>query len=81
MKAYEYTVLVEPDDEGQGYTVSVPALPGCVTQGRTLDESLIRSREAITGWIEAALKNGEEVPTENEPYQTLRVKLVLDSAA
>lgn len=32
-----YTVLLDPDPDGEGYTVNVPALPGCITEGRTID--------------------------------------------
>ena len=49
-----YTVVLEPDEEGQGYTVRVPALPGCVTEGRTREEALANAREAITGFIGGA---------------------------
>ena len=35
-----YTVLLQPDPEEGGYTVTVPALPGCVTEGDTLEEAL-----------------------------------------
>ena len=46
-----YTVVLEPDDEGNGYTDRVPALPGCITEGRTRDEALANAREAIEGFI------------------------------
>ncbi|HHY92417.1 MAG TPA: type II toxin-antitoxin system HicB family antitoxin, partial [Firmicutes bacterium] len=39
-------------------TVTVPALPGCVTQGRTVEESLERVREAITGYLKAMKLHG-----------------------
>lgn len=42
-----YTVLLTPDFEGGGYTVTVPALPGCVTDGQTVEEAMERAREAI----------------------------------
>jgi antitoxin HicB len=47
--AKRYTVVVEQDDEGRGYTVLVPALPGCVTEGSTKEEALTNAREAI--WV------------------------------
>ena len=39
-RAMTYTVVLEPDEEGRGYTVRVPALPGCITEGRSREEAL-----------------------------------------
>ena len=69
----EYTVILEPDNEGRGYTVLVPALPGCVTQGRTRDEALSRASEAIAAYIESLQADGEPVPEEREPIEVLKV--------
>jgi len=57
-----YTVLLDPDDEDGGYTVTVPALPGVVTQGDTVDQCLERAREAIGLHIEGLLARGLPVP-------------------
>lgn len=69
----EYTVILEPDNEGRGYTVLVPVLPGCVTQGRTREEALSRATEAIAAYIESLEADGEPVPEEREPIQVLKV--------
>lgn len=45
-------VVLEPCDDG-GYVVSIPALPGCWSQGDTRDEALANIREAAVGWLEA----------------------------
>lgn len=44
--------IVHPADEG-GFWAEVPAMPGCVTQGETLDEVRANLKEAIVGWLEA----------------------------
>ena len=44
-------VVLEPSDEG-GYTVLVPSLPGCISEGETLDEALANIREAIELYLE-----------------------------
>ncbi|MGI9043273.1 MAG: type II toxin-antitoxin system HicB family antitoxin [Gemmatimonadaceae bacterium] len=44
-------VLLEPSEEG-GYTVSVPSLPGCVSEGDTRDAALANIREAIELYLE-----------------------------
>jgi predicted RNase H-like HicB family nuclease len=68
----EYTIILEPNDEGQGFTVLVPALPGCVTQGRTRDEAIDRANEAITAYIESLQADGEPVPAEGQPIEVLK---------
>lgn len=62
-----YTILLEYDAEGPGYVVSVPALPGCFTQGATVPEAIKRAREAIAGHIAALHDLGEDVPVEDLP--------------
>ena len=44
--------IVHPAEEG-GFWAEVPAMPGCVTQGETLDEVRANLQEAIAGWLEA----------------------------
>lgn len=44
-------VVLEPSEEG-GYTVYVPALPGCISEGDTRDEALANVREAIELYLE-----------------------------
>lgn len=68
-----YTVLFEPAEEG-GYTVFCPALPGLVTEGDTLEEAEERAREAIEGYIECLVKNGEAIP-KDKPLALNPVKL------
>ena len=48
------TAIVHPEPEVGGYSAEVPALPGCFTQGETLDEVRANLREAIEGWLAVA---------------------------
>ena len=66
-RQYQYTVLLDPDDEEGGYTVTVPALPGVVTQGQTVDEALKMARDAIALYLEDLRADGEPIPTEQTP--------------
>lgn len=54
-----YRVVLDPDPEEGGYTVTVPALPGVVTQGDTVEECLERVREAITLHIGALAEDDD----------------------
>jgi predicted RNase H-like HicB family nuclease len=58
-----YTVVLEPEDDG-GYVASVPALPGCVSQGDTRAEALKNIQEAIALYVEDCRDAGDPVPTE-----------------
>jgi predicted RNase H-like HicB family nuclease len=65
MKERTYSVVLEPE-EGGGYAVSVPALPGCFSQGGTVEEALERAAEAISVHIAGLESDGETVPEERE---------------
>lgn len=67
MKAY--SVILEPDLEEGGYAVTVPAFPGCITQGDDVAECLERAREAIEGFIESMKADGEPIPEEDASPQ------------
>ncbi len=63
MRPASYRILLRREPEG-GYTVIVPALPGCVTFGETVDEAIAMAREAIEVYLEDLQEKGEEIPTE-----------------
>ena len=58
-----YTVVLEREEDG-GYVASVPALPGCVSQGESRGEALANIREAIELYVEDCREAGDPVPTE-----------------
>jgi predicted RNase H-like HicB family nuclease len=70
-KSRRYSVVLVPDPDEGGYVVEVPALPGLVTYGRTMDEALEMARDAIQGWIEVQEETGRPVPAETEPVQVV----------
>ena len=47
----DYTILIEKDEEGY-YVGSIPALPGCHSQARSVDQLMERMEEAISLWLE-----------------------------
>ena len=61
--AMRYTVVLEKEPDG-GYVVSVPALPGCVSQGDTRSEALANIREVIELYVADCRAAGDPVPTE-----------------
>jgi predicted RNase H-like HicB family nuclease len=52
------TAIVRPEPDVAGYSASIPALPGCHTQGETLDEVRANLREAAEGWLAVAHDDG-----------------------
>ena len=57
-------IVLRPEPEG-GFTARVPALPGCVTYGRTVEEAKRMAKDAINGYIESLRKHGESHPTKS----------------
>jgi predicted RNase H-like HicB family nuclease len=56
-----YRVLIEQDEDGV-FVAEAPALPGCVSQGRTRDEAIANIKEAISGHLESLQAHGDPVP-------------------
>jgi predicted RNase H-like HicB family nuclease len=61
VKTYDFKVILEPDESG-GYVISCPSLPGCYTQGETLEEAMENIKEAIALCLEDMESQGEEIP-------------------
>ncbi len=77
MKVLNYKILLRNEPEG-GYTVMVPSLPGCVTFGDTIEESIKCAKDAIQLYIESLIEHGEEIPTEEK---TLEYTLTVEANA
>ena len=66
---YHFNVVLRPEPDG-GFTATVPALPGCVTYGRNLDEARQMAKDAIEGYVASLRKHKEPVPTDEETLVT-----------
>ncbi|MDA1315532.1 MAG: type II toxin-antitoxin system HicB family antitoxin [Acidobacteria bacterium] len=67
-KNFSYSVYYGQAPEG-GYVAFVPALPGCHTQGETLEETERNVKEAITLHLESSAARGETIPEERRSFQ------------
>ncbi|MBI5815454.1 MAG: type II toxin-antitoxin system HicB family antitoxin [Nitrospinae bacterium] len=56
----KYAIVVMYDPEYKGYVVDVPELPGCMSQGKTVDDALLNIKDAIKGWLLAEKKKGRK---------------------
>ena len=63
-----YSVTLDPDPEG-GYVVHIKDLPGCFTQGETLEETMANIQEARELWIETAYQMGDPIPLPNSAIE------------
>ena len=58
-----YPALFKPfSDQSGGYVVEFPDLPGCVTEGKNLEEAIEMGIDAASGWILGELEEGEQIP-------------------
>ncbi|WP_242049275.1 MULTISPECIES: type II toxin-antitoxin system HicB family antitoxin [Nostocales] len=57
----KYSIILYPDSEG-GYVAQIKDLPGCLSQGETIEETMENINEARELWIETAYEAGDEIP-------------------
>lgn len=72
MTEFQYTIVLKEGEDG-GYWTQVPALPGCGSQGATVQEAIEMTRGAIRAYIHALLMDGEPVPTDVSKVATVVV--------
>ena len=73
-KVLKYTAVFEPEKMG-GYSVVIPALPGCISQGETFEEALKNIREAAELYLEDLRQS--EIPKEERPTVVSPVEISL----
>lgn len=73
-KVLKYTVVFEPAEEG-GYVASVPALPGCLSQGDTFEDTVKMIKDAISGYLAVLKDKGQEIPRESEEVVISKVEV------
>lgn len=66
-----FAIDVIPEEDGKGYYVVVPALPGCFSQGRTVEEAMQNAKKAIALHVQALKRQGELVPTRERTFHTV----------
>jgi antitoxin HicB len=62
MRSYTFEIVIEKEAEDEGYSAWSPTLPGCFSNGRTIEEARRNLREAIRQHVAALLAHGEPVP-------------------
>jgi antitoxin HicB len=64
-ETYPFSVDPLPKEEGGGYVITFPDLPGCMSDGDTVDETIAHGREAFQAWMESLIEDGKPIP---EPH-------------
>lgn len=82
MKLIYPAVFYPFSDESGGYTVEFPDLPGCVTEGKDLEEAFEMAIDAASGWVLEELEEGNEIPKASmyadvKPRENGQVNIVL----
>jgi len=67
-----YSVELKPQKEG-GYTVTVPALPGCISEGDTAEEALTNIKDAVEGYIQVLIKHKRKIPLEFSEFRQIEI--------
>ncbi len=67
-------VIMIPDETG-GYTVEVPSLPGCFSEGDTREEALINIQDAIALYLEVLAEDGKPIPDDVPPILVQMVEM------
>ena len=76
----KFTVILGPEGDG-GYSVTCPAIPGCVSQGDSLDEAIANIKEAILGCLDVRRTEGMSPPTETHKLVAEEIENVLRDRA
>lgn len=62
-----YPAVFRPCEEKDGYVVTVPDLPGCVTEGSSLADAILMAEDAASGWVLDELEDGNIAPAASAP--------------
>lgn len=64
---YPFTIRPLSKEEGGGFLIEFPDLPGCMSDGETVEEAIINGKDAMEGWIATCKKFGDPVPKPSIP--------------
>ena len=62
MNTFVYPALFHFNQNDGSYTITYPDLPGCVSEGKSLENALYMAQDALRQWLECAIGVGQEIP-------------------
>lgn len=75
-KALQYTIIIQAAEEG-GFIAFAPALPGCMTQGETVNEAKENITDAIGAYLEVLQEDGDKIPREAKAPLSFKINIPL----
>lgn len=69
-----YPAVFTPCIEKEGYTVEVPDLPGCVTEGKDLVDAIEMGVDAASGWVLGELEEGNNIPSPSLRKENIKLE-------
>ena len=77
MRELTYPMIIRPltNEEGGGFLVEFPDLPGCMADGETIEEAIAESHDALTSWLETAKEHGDFIPSSISYSEQWRLRI------
>jgi predicted RNase H-like HicB family nuclease len=66
MKFYSFQIVIEKETEDEGYYAYSPTLPGCFSNGKTIEEARRNMREAVEQHVQSLLKRSQKIPQDDK---------------
>ncbi len=76
-KNYPFTIRPLTVTDGGGYLIEYPDLPGCVSDGATIDEAIVNGQDAARSWLKTAAAHGDVIPEPQQPNMNYSGKWVM----
>lgn len=74
---YPFKVETVPEEDGGGYMITYADLPGCISDGETIEETLVNGEDAKRAWIETAYEKAIEIPMPNTAIDKFSGRITL----
>jgi antitoxin HicB len=65
LERYPFSVDPSPEEEGRGFAIMFPVLPGCISDGETVEQTIAHGREAFHAWMESMMADRKPIPGPN----------------
>lgn len=71
----QLSIVIRPDPEDSGYVAECLEIPGCLSQGETIEEALANIKEAAEGCLLSMVQHGDPLPTGEAVFATIPIEV------
>lgn len=71
MNTFVYPALFHFNENDGSYTITYPDLPGCISEGKSLENALYMAQECLKQWLECTMEVGDELPSASRPKEVI----------